>query len=396
MDFNEIYGSALREADYVNNDTKETVAFKAAELIREYFNAIDKSIEIDISENGEFDTTDGANGEGMIDSVNVHVGKDGWLQVFSYENTDNEVFISLASLDFDHYPNDLISMLKEDLEKDGYDFKTKYYAPEARVKVEDIQNCVNALTEDDDSIDDNGKKLDESVKLKETENTVVVKETMLVENGYVIIDPCYALSEEMYDDYMKQVDDGVVNGVYKHDGVPYMILAGTGADGVYVDNYSEKRITSETASIAIINLDFVEPSKKELEDKNVSFIWVGDYSGKVGLYQDKEIIFIDEFTEQKDRPNRICKNYLFTALMFNPLKESLMNKNFENGKPYCAFSEKDFKDIHDEAQNIVYHGWQKWVQRRNPEPDKLHNKFAKEEKEGIYYGHCVPTIPDAN
>ena len=99
MDFNEIYGSALREADYVNNDTKETVAFKAAELIREYFNAIDKSIEIDISENGEFDTTDGANGEGMIDSVNVHVGKDGWLQVFSYENTDNEVFISLASLD---------------------------------------------------------------------------------------------------------------------------------------------------------------------------------------------------------------------------------------------------------------------------------------------------------
>ena len=46
MDFNEIYRSALREADNVNNDTKETVAFKAAELIREYFNAIDRSIEI--------------------------------------------------------------------------------------------------------------------------------------------------------------------------------------------------------------------------------------------------------------------------------------------------------------------------------------------------------------
>lgn len=134
MDFNEIYGSALREADYVNNDTKETVAFKAAELIREYFNAIDKSIEIDISENGEFDTTDGANGEGMIDSVNVHVGKDGWLQVFSYENTDNEVFISLASLDFDHYPNDLISMLKEDLEKRRIRFQNQILCTRSKSK----------------------------------------------------------------------------------------------------------------------------------------------------------------------------------------------------------------------------------------------------------------------
>lgn len=82
--------------------------------------------------------------------------------------------------------------------------------------------------------------------------------------------------------------------------------------------------------------------------------------------------------------------------MDSKLEENIMNNKFENGKPYYNFSEKDFEQIHDEAQNVVYHGWQKWVQERNPEPDKLHNKFAKAEKNGIYYGHYVPEIMDGN
>ena len=239
MDFNKIYASAhMTEADYTNETDKETLSYKAAQLLVEYFNAIDKTFRVDIASNGEFDNSDGANAEGWIDSVNVTVeghGKDSWLSVYSIENNTNGVVISFNGDEFhDAFP--LFESLKSDLENSGIFTKKGDYGPEALVSIEVLKECVNALTEPDDEIDDNGKKLN----------------------------------------------------------------------------------------------------------------------------------------------------------------EALMNKNFENGKPYCQFSEKDFEEIHDDAQNIVYHGWQKWVQKRNPEPDKLHNKFAKEEKNGIYYGHCVPTIPDAN
>ena len=137
-------------------------------------------------------------------------------------------------------------------------------------------------------------------KLEENrERDIKVKDSFHVEHGYAIIDPTYALSDEMYEEYMHQVGDGLVEGLYKHGDKPYMLLATTGADGVYLDNYSEEKVSLETASLAVIDLDFVKPTKKELEDKNVLFIWVDNYCGDIGLYQDNEIIFIDEFTEQQ-------------------------------------------------------------------------------------------------
>lgn len=239
MDFNEIYKSVhLTEADYTTDSDKDTVAYKAAKLLEQYFVVIDKSAKVDISSNGGFDNSDGPNSAGWIDSLNVTVscnGKESWFSVYSIEQNNNDFVISFAGDDF-HGEFPLFESLKSDLAVYGIKSKKGDYGPEVFVSLEIMQNCVNALTESDDKIDDNGKKLN----------------------------------------------------------------------------------------------------------------------------------------------------------------EALMNKNFENGKPYCQFSEKDFEGIHDDAQNIVYHGWQKWVQSRNPEPDKLHNKFAKEEKNGIYYGHCVPTIPDAN
>lgn len=236
MDFNEIYKSVhLTEADYTTDADKDTVAYKAAKLLEQYFVAIDKSAKVDISSNGEFDNSDGPNSDGWIDSVNVIVrcnGKESWFSVYSIEKNNNDFVVSFAGDGFhDEFP--LFESLKRDLELDGIKTTKGDCGPEVFVSLEIMQNRVNALTSTDNN---NGDKLN----------------------------------------------------------------------------------------------------------------------------------------------------------------ESLMNKDFENGKPYCQFSEKDFEGIHDDAQNIVYHGWQKWVQKRNPEPDKLHNKFAKEEKNGIYYGHCVPTISDAN
>ena len=92
------------------------------------------------------------------------------------------------------------------------------------------------------------------------------------------------------------------------------------------------------------------------------------------------------------QPKKSTSVFKRLNVVINASMKQLMNKNFENGEPYCVFSEKDFEQIHDEAQNIVYHGWQKWVQKRNPEPDKLHNKFANAEEKGIFYGNCVQTI----
>lgn len=231
MDFNEIYKSVhLTEADYTTDADKDTVAYKAAKILEQYFVAIDKSAKVDIASNGEFDNSDGPNSSGWIDSLNVTVrcnGKESWFSVYSIEQNNNDFVISFAGDNFhDEFP--LFESLKRDLELNGVGITNGDYGPEVFVNLETMQNCVNFL-----------------------------------------------------------------------------------------------------------------------------------------------------------KPNIT-------------LNETLMNKNFENGKPYCQFSEKDFEGIHDDAQNIVYHGWQKWVQNRNPEPDKLHNKFAKEEKNGIYYGHCVPTIPDAN
>lgn len=236
MDFNGIYKSVhLTEADYTTDADKDTVAYKAAKLLEQYFVAIDKSAKVDISPNGEFDNSDGLNVDGWIDSLNVIVkcnGKESWLSVYSIEQNNNDFVVSFAGDGFhDEFP--LFKSLKRDLELDGVKTTKGDCGPEVFVSLEIMQSRVDALTGTDNN---NGDKLN----------------------------------------------------------------------------------------------------------------------------------------------------------------ESLMNKDFENGKPYCQFSEKDFEGIHDDAQNIVYHGWQKWVQKRNPEPDKLHNKFAKEEKNGIYYGHCVPTISDAN
>lgn len=231
MDFNEIYKSVhLTEADYTTDADKDTVAYKAAKLLEQYFVAIDKSAKVDIASNREFDNSDGPNSAGWIDSLNVTVScndKESWFSVYSIEQNNNDFVISFAGDDF-HGEFPLFESLKRDLELGGVEITDGDYGPEVFVSLEIMQNCVNFL-----------------------------------------------------------------------------------------------------------------------------------------------------------KPNIT-------------LNETLMNKNFENGKPYCQFSEKDFEGIHDDAQNIVYHGWQKWVQNRNPEPDKLHNKFAKEEKNGIYYGYCVPTIPDAN
>lgn len=236
MDFNGIYKSVhLTEADYTTDADKDTVAYKAAKLLEQYFVAIDKSAKVDISPNGEFDNSDGLNVDGWIDSLNVIVkcnGKESWLSVYSIEQNNNDFVVSFAGDGFhDEFP--LFKSLKRDLELDGIKTTKGDCGPEVFVSLEIMQSRVDALTGTDNN---NGDKLN----------------------------------------------------------------------------------------------------------------------------------------------------------------ESLMNKDFENGKPYCQFSEKDFEGIHDDAQNIVYHGWQKWVQKRNPEPDKLHNKFAKEEKNGIYYGHCVSTISDAN
>lgn len=235
MDFNEIYKSVhLTEADYTTDADKDTVAYKAAKLLEQYFVAIDKSAKVDISSNGEFDNSDGPNSAGWIDSINITVscrGKESWFSVYSIEQNTNDFVISFAGDDF-HGEFPLFESLKSDLGVDGIKVEKGDYGPEVFVSLEIMQNCVNALTKANDKIDDNGKKLN----------------------------------------------------------------------------------------------------------------------------------------------------------------EALMNKNFENGKPYCQFSEKDFEEIHDDAQNIVYHGWQDWVRGRNPESDKFHNKFAKDEKNGIYYGNCVLPI----
>lgn len=76
--------------------------------------------------------------------------------------------------------------------------------------------------------------------------------------------------------------------------------------------------------------------------------------------------------------------------------EGLMNSDYQNGKPYCTFDEKDFEQVYQCANNIEYNGWQKWVLSRNPEPDKMHNKFADAEKNGIYYSNVATSVWDSN
>ena len=94
----------------------------------------------------------------------------------------------------------------------------------------------------------------------------------------------------------------------------------------------------------------------------------------------------------------------FEGKVFETKRESLDNfcrevfresENIEYSN-HKAYKPQDILNGKKDMINDPKMGWQEWVQKRNPEPDKLHNKFAKEEMEGIYYAHCVPCICDAN
>lgn len=85
---------------------------------------------------------------------------------------------------------------------------------------------------------------------------------------------------------------------------------------------------------------------------------------------------------------------IFPAVYKN--SQDLENVDYADVKS-CEL-ENFLTDLYKGTEIMTNHetGWQKWVKERNPEPDKLHNKFAQDEKNGIFHGHYVPGICEGN
>ena len=66
----------------------------------------------------------------------------------------------------------------------------------------------------------------------------------------------------------------------------------------------------------------------------------------------------------------------------NSVRPKFLKKNGKCSNIVYA-DKKDYQNTSDK-NNIDYE--KGWILKRNPEPDKLHNKFAKDEKKGVWYG----------
>lgn len=168
----------------------------------------------------------------------------------------------------------------------------------------------------------------------------------------------------------------------EHYGYPFhfrVIAYGTSedAEAVKVELLDTPDWFNTTQKVMHVTLSFrVKPVDSnyitdwcEVEDENV---YEGIFKGKIF-----------------DKPKLTESITKFCESVFTECE----NIEYSNHKGYRA---NDLINCEKEMITDPKTGWQEWVQKKNPEPDKLHNKFAKEEKEGIYYGHCVPGICDAN
>jgi hypothetical protein len=66
----------------------------------------------------------------------------------------------------------------------------------------------------------------------------------------------------------------------------------------------------------------------------------------------------------------------------NSVRPEFLKKNGKCSNIVYA-NKKDYQNTSDK-NNIDYE--KGWILKRNPEPEKLHNKFAKDEKKGVWYG----------
>lgn len=98
---------------------------------------------------------------------------------------------------------------------------------------------------------------------------------------------------------------------------------------------------------------------------------------------------VNESLASKEDNKKLFENIYLArqdGLKVKEIPDSVIPKFLKNnGK--CSnikyVSKKDYKSLED-PQNIEYK--KGWVLKRNSEPEKFHNKFAKDEKNGIWYG----------
>lgn len=118
-------------------------------------------------------------------------------------------------------------------------------------------------------------------------NTSGIKEMIVCRNGFYFGDPCYALSEDLYNEWIAWGDEREKkegrwcnDGKFVHDGMDIMVVDSTAyGDGCYGGIHTNYGV--DAGCLAVIPLEFCDPSKSFMDDG-----WVCRESGTVTVKTD--------------------------------------------------------------------------------------------------------------
>lgn len=131
-------------------------------------------------------------------------------------------------------------------------------------------------------------------------NTSGINETIKCPNGFYFGDPCYALKEDLYNEWIAWGDEREKkegrwcnDGKFVHDGKEIMLVDSTAyGDGCYGGNHASYGV--DAGCLAVIPLEFCDEEKNFRDDMG----WVCEEAHKVKLLteDDGSFTLIDEKT----------------------------------------------------------------------------------------------------
>lgn len=151
-------------------------------------------------------------------------------------------------------------------------------------------------------------------------NTSGINETIKCPNGFYFGDPCYALREDLYQEWInwgeereKKEGRWCNDGKFVHDGKEIMLVDSTAyGDGCYGGNHASYGV--DAGCLAVIPLEFCDEDKNFRDDMG----WVCEDAHKVNLvtddtgtfrvyvddeYMDEEVVETGDDGEEEEEDN---------------------------------------------------------------------------------------------